>query len=562
VGDKIEAVIRIGVYDVERELGKGAMGTVYLVRHRGLGIRRAIKVLAGNTGTTSGERFVREIELLGRVGGSGIVPVHEAGVFEGRPFYVMDLMPGGTLRERLRETGALPWKDAARIVRDLARALERCHASGLVHRDLKPDNVLFDEQGAPRIADFGCARDMNAQEHLTRTGTLIGTPSYMAPEQLEGKHVDARADVYGLGVILHELVTGDLPYTATSVMALIAAIHGGKRARLKSHAAPSDLDIVVDGALEADASKRIESAEALALALDGVVAMEEGPDRRPLLAGAAGVVVLALGAALFMHRSASEPKGAGEGGTAAVPVAPQAPPTAPPAPPAKVVPKVKLRPGLREVRPGVYAWKLPQGEIEMVRVPGDAIDNQTFFIGRTELTVGAYKAFCKATGHEPPEMPEEWKATDDFPVIGVNWDEAKAYCEWGKLHLPTLAEWLRAAGAGDGRKFAWGNDPPDVERCQTKSHQKFGAHPAPVGSFLQGASPCGALDMTGNVREWCEDVDKTTEQTEEISVPSHSVRGGGYGTTDDFLSLSNRDSEGTVVRLPDVGFRPALSEGP
>src|SRR5579872_1862555 len=148
----------LGPYDLEDVLGRRATGTL-----------RAVKVLDGPASGEAIERFRREAEALARVAGKGVVTVHETGLADGRAWYAMDLLPGGSLRDRLTERGRYPWREAALLVASLARTLERCHAAGIVHRDMKPENVLFDEQGNARIADFGLARDLRAAT-LTATG--------------------------------------------------------------------------------------------------------------------------------------------------------------------------------------------------------------------------------------------------------------------------------------------------------------------------------------------------------------------------------------------------------
>src|SRR2546423_3992561 len=195
----------LGDYRLEDELGRGGMATVYRAVHKPTGALRAVKVLRGEVDPEVVARFRREAAALARVGGDAVVPVHEVGAAPGSVFFAMALMSGGSLAARLGERGRFEWREAVAPAVAIRRALERCHRGGFVHRDLKPDNVLFDDQDRPRIADFGVARDASAAS-LTETGTLLGTPAYMAPEQLRGERAGVPADIYALGEILHALL--------------------------------------------------------------------------------------------------------------------------------------------------------------------------------------------------------------------------------------------------------------------------------------------------------------------------------------------------------------------
>ncbi|HZU95298.1 MAG TPA: serine/threonine-protein kinase [Planctomycetota bacterium] len=260
-----------GAYDLEGELGRGGMGAVYRARHRATGAVRAVKFIEGATSGEAVARFRREAEALARVGGAGIVPVHETGREGGRAWIVMDLLPGGSLADQLRARGRYPWREAALLVASLARTLERCHAAGIIHRDVKPANILFDDQGNARLADFGLARDLE-DARLTVSGTVIGTPGYMAPEQVDGKRASPASDVFALGVVLFELVTGERPYSGRSPAEHVMKALKEERQRVDELASvPPELEGVIARALAPKVANRTPSAAAFAQELEWVL---------------------------------------------------------------------------------------------------------------------------------------------------------------------------------------------------------------------------------------------------------------------------------------------------
>ncbi len=264
--------MRIGAYLIEGELGRGGMGRVYKARHEGTGVLRAIKVLDHQGDVEAIVRFRREAEALARAGGAVSVPIHESGVEQGRFYFVMDFMPGGSLADLLKRGGPLPWREAAALMAHVARGLEKLHALGLIHRDLKPANVLLGDDGAPRIADLGCVRDLS-RSVLTQTGTILGTPAYMAPEQLHGEPAGPACDVFAAGAILHELVAGTRPHAGSSPVEIFASLSRGARTPLES----PPLEAVVTRALDREPSRRPTAAE---LARDLERLATGGPARR------------------------------------------------------------------------------------------------------------------------------------------------------------------------------------------------------------------------------------------------------------------------------------------
>jgi hypothetical protein len=293
--------VDLGDYELEGELGRGAFGRVYRARHRPTGAIRAVKILDGVSDVETLDRFRREAQALARVGGRGVVVVHEAGVDRGRLFFAMSLLAGGSLRQTIVREGKLEWQRAVAITAGLARTLERCAAAGLVHRDVKPENVLLDEAREPWLSDFGCVRDLSASRVLTVTGSSVGTPGYMAPEQLRGERATAAADVFALGVLLHELVTGTRPYPGPSAVALLSQALAARPPRASEvPGVPPGLDDVIASALAPEPSKRPAAGE-LSQRLEALLAGARPEPRSraglPVVTAAVVLVVVALAVA-------------------------------------------------------------------------------------------------------------------------------------------------------------------------------------------------------------------------------------------------------------------------
>lgn len=306
----------IGRYEIHSELGRGAFATVYLARIPGLERNFALKLLTPGADQVDEARFTREAQIAARLDHPGIVPVLDFGVetSSGRSFLVMEHVPGQTLKDRLEREGSLPWPEALAIVAELAAAIEVAHAAGVLHRDLKPDNVLMDARGGrPRVCDFGLARADDLRSTLSQAGEAMGTPVYMAPEQVRGEDVTSLADVYGLGMILYTLLTGTPPYVGSTVSDTFTRVTGGG-APAPSRSVPGipkRVDALVLRAIHLDPQRRPASAEAFATELQAVAAGGGGSGfsaRGPLgLALALGVLCVLLGTwALLAERRASE----------------------------------------------------------------------------------------------------------------------------------------------------------------------------------------------------------------------------------------------------------------
>ena len=262
-----------GEYSLQRELGRGGMGVVYLARDVQLDRDVAIKVLPSHLSVKpeSRERFLREARTAAGLSHPNIVPIHRVGESRGFVFFVMAYVPGQTLGERLRASGPVPPAEAMRLLREVAWALEYAHERGIIHRDVKPDNILIEEgSGRALVTDFGIARNaMATSEMNTDPGRIMGTAHFMSPEQAACGDVDARSDLYSLAVVGYLAVSGRLPFESSSLPALLVQQATGVPAPL-AHIAPgvpAELAAVIDRCLATRRENRLASGKAIADAL-------------------------------------------------------------------------------------------------------------------------------------------------------------------------------------------------------------------------------------------------------------------------------------------------------
>jgi len=255
-------------YELEGELGRGGMGVVYRVRQKSLDRHLALKVLRPGEAVARRalERFRREAKSLARLRHPHIARVHEVGECEGRVYFTMDLIEGRSLAEELAERPATP-AQAVRWMRQVASAIAYVHGHGLVHRDVKPANVLIDAAGDACVVDFGLAREAEVSSELTRSGHFLGTPAYMAPEQARGEHgaVGEATDVYAMGAVLYECLTGRRAFEGASIVELVAAVCEGEATppRRIDPKIPAPLERVCLKAMARRPEERYQSAQAM-----------------------------------------------------------------------------------------------------------------------------------------------------------------------------------------------------------------------------------------------------------------------------------------------------------
>ncbi|MDH5804727.1 MAG: serine/threonine-protein kinase, partial [Gemmatimonadota bacterium] len=308
-----------GRYLVEREIGSGGMATVYLaedIRHKR---KVAVKVLRPELASILGaNRFLREVEIAAQLQHPHILTLIDSGAADGILYYVMPFIEGESLRGKLEREKELPVGDAVRIVREIVDALVKAHATGVVHRDIKPDNILLSGRHAI-VTDFGIAKALSEAtggRNVTETGMALGTPTYMAPEQaVADPNVDHRADIYAVGVLAYEMLTGTPPFGGANVQAVLSAhvTQTPKAVTETRPTVPAQLGALVMKCLEKKPADRWQTAEELHAELEryatpseGTVPVEPASKKRPVLkalAEAGVIIAVALAGVFFFNRS-------------------------------------------------------------------------------------------------------------------------------------------------------------------------------------------------------------------------------------------------------------------
>jgi eukaryotic-like serine/threonine-protein kinase len=537
------------------------------------------------------QRFYREAKALARLSHPNIIKIHDFGEFEGAPYFVMEYLAGGTLKERMGKP--FPWQEATRLLIPVAHALSRAHQQGILHRDVKPSNIMLTATGDPILTDFGIAKMLESEETrgLTLSGVGIGTPEYMAPEQGKGEKVDARADIYSLGIVFFELVTGCKPYTAITPMAIILK-HINDPLPLPGQfvpALPVNVEHVILKALAKDPENRYPDMGAFAAALEnllvnpGEITISREDTGKTLIAGtpsqdivtpvvpltkpkrwwrwAVGIGGLVLVAGIIialkiLNKKDEDTKALQPAAIAisintpvpitsftatltdtpqltSTPIQPE-PETVSPVDNMKLVfiPEGNSLIGVTQADLDVLFAMCPTCERKQYTdAPQHSVYLDSFRIDQTEVTMNQFSLFIKATKYitdaekyglgrvfdpsindfhrlnsvnwqQPQGKQISLAQFGNYPVVQVSWNDASAYCSWAGRRLPSEAEWEKAARGMEGFLFPWGNEQPN---SQLVNYNQTNGGPLPVGSYPEGVSPYGAMDMAGNVYEWVND---------------------------------------------------------
>jgi serine/threonine-protein kinase len=581
-------------YEILRWIGGGGMAEVFLARHRIHGALFAVKVLS--TSLAEDERivarFVQEARTAATLAGhSNIVPIFDIGAQNGLYFLIMQYVEGEDLAKYLKRHGRLLPQDAAHIACQVADALVWASAKGVVHRDLKPSNLYLDQNGRIMVLDFGIAKAADVPSPLTAAAERLGTVYYMSPEQILGQPCDCRSDLYSLGVVFFEMLTGGRPFEGDSSRAIEVA-HLQTLApdvRDLDPQLPGELSYIVSHLLAKKPDDRYQSPSELVEHLNQIGASSMPLTLRPNLSATDRPMDGAAAASGSTRRSGSlseinPPR-------LQTPIAREksvvAQSTPPPNAPIESAPVAKSQ-GTKMIWGGIAVCSIlivgaliylvlgrhPAAEkptapaqvtapnavmpstvnsaIRLDRLGGrmklaaagnfifgDDTDPQSpngketvnlpaFYIDETEVSNGAYRTFCSQTKHQPPDSPT-FNRQPDYPVTNVSFEDAQAFADWIGKRLPTEKEWEKAARGTDGRIYPWGNEPWPNAPVTIQ----------PVISNPDRVSPSGEYNMAGNVMEWTTGhfpagPAEIKDMTKALGTPNFSsewkvIKGGYFG---------------------------------
>ncbi len=631
----------IGRYHIVEQLGAGGMAYVYKAYDTRLERNVAIKVIRNDLFGNSVierilKRFEREAKAMAHLSHPNIVKVLDYGEHDDSPYLVMELISGGTLKQLLGKP--MLYTSAVRLLEPVGRALAYAHSENILHRDVKPSNILITSTGEPILTDFGIAKllDSDDGQTLTGTGVGIGTPEYMAPEQGLGKPVDGRTDVYSLGIVFYELITGRKPFAADTPLAVLLKqvndpfpMPGKLIPDL-----PDDVDHVIFKAMAKDPADRYQSMNNFVHALNNLE-KEKEPLKGSLqqLSEVSDEKLEPDGT--FIETAFDEQKNKDtevnlipddqnqkansedfKGINEPLPVPDE--PVLPPLSGDKTISKRKNKKFWQVAAvsfAGVILLLMIIGfasgwfaavmrdtgsievseidEMTMVYVPAgnfimgspDGVGNynehpqhtvylDAYWIDKTEVTNNMYKKCVDAGSCTHPasyssntrDSYYENSSYDNYPVTNVTWDQANAFCYWAGKHLPTEAQWEKAARGTDGSSFPWGNDPINESLA---NYGNLVGDTMEVGSYPSGASPYGALDMAGNVWEWVADYYIENEYYLYLQNPKdnplvttdskyRSLRGGSWQNGSNSLMTAYRCFGFPNAALNNTGFRCAM----
>ena len=601
--------MNLGKYEILAELGRGGFGTVYQARDLTLERTVALKVLHPQLAADLEfvRHFQREAKSLASLEHPYILPVYEFNQADGLYYIAMRYLPGGSLADRLSSQGPLPEGEVLAIARQLVAGLQYAHGQGMTHCDIKPNNILFDGLGNVLISDFGLARAAQTKSSASSSmmSAAAGTPSYMPPEMWDEKAVTSAVDQYSLACVLSEALTGKKLFDGETTPRIMMKHF---QPLVQPEGIPTGWRAVLAKALSREPGDRypnlatmladLESSKAQITLKSTLPATPWKGALKPILLGIGLFFLFAIFLLWWGNRARPTPPVTqpiptattlpvnapidtpviqptdlpSESATNVPTLAPPSAPTSLPTSTSTTIPTSSPTPGYGETRvrekDGMLQIYVPAGTFTMGREMGETDEKPVhevyldgYWIDKFEVTQAQYEqcsdaGACDYNNSNRSRQP----SYADHPAVYVTWAQANAYCLWAGGRLPTEAEWEKAArGDKDTRSFPWGEglDPAKANFVGVRGDT------APVGSYPDGASPYGVLDMAGNVWEWVMDwyaADYYANSPESNPTgPSdgfyHVIRGGSWVFYTDYLRVFSRYRGDPDTAVTYFGFR-------
>jgi serine/threonine-protein kinase len=557
---------RLGKYLFEQFLG-GGMSHVYKAKDTLINRTVVVKILteSGVHDEDTKKRFLREAQMAGSISHENIIRVYDFGEHEGRPFMVMEYLQGNDLRAAIQKGELTNTEDRLRILVQLARAMQHIQTIGIVHRDLKPDNVFLSESRQVKLMDFGIAKTKDLS--ITRTGYTLGTPYYMAPEQVTSKDVTEKVDIYSFGIVMYELFTGAKPFKAENVQEVFFKILNEPLdvAPLVALKVPAPVVDLVRHCTEKDQNMRPADFGVIVRQLEAVLKTMESADEnalkelsRPRLVitkqmWTAGLVAAGVLALLLIWN---------------------------------LIPKGGEARKQEKKEDALVVVELPTtlatatGPMVLVNegefLYGEANERKSlkgFYLDRYEVTNEQYKRFSAERNWPLPDGFPDDEASRRLPVVNVTFDDAREFAAWAGKRLPMAQEWEKAARGPQGRTYPWGFEHlPDFAVVADNHALKDNKGPKEVGAWRESTSKYEAMDLAGNVFEWVDERVKPTPGAvkafaslmrpppteEELWV---QIRGGSFFRPLDKNASVQFASAPARFRSPDIGFRCVVDVG-
>jgi serine/threonine protein kinase len=589
--------IELGPYRVENRIGAGGMATVFKAYQSNMGRYVALKILSQELSRTEEfvSRFTREARVIGSLQHPYILPVYDFGEAKGYIYLAMRLVENGSLSDLIRSYTRFDLPKASDIVRQLGSALEYAHKKGVIHRDFKPSNVLIDEFENCLLSDFGIAKLAESSTNLTATGRIMGTPTFLSPEQGSGKHIDERSDIYSLGIVIYQMLTGEVPFKADTPLGVIYKhIHEPLPAPSSVvPGLPEPVEKVILKALAKDPQDRYRSAgdlvkdfEAAAAPFamqthpticmgsfsDAGKASEPQSGKKKGLLGhkwlipALVVLIIAIAAAFLVPKFLKP--GVGKDHIALIS--------------AGIVEVSGKNPKgqeeFRHKKDKAVAVLIPGGQFVMgsdqysYEKPVQTITLKSYLIDKYPVTNRQYEQFVQQTKHvtdaekngygnvligrhwrkvkgatwSKPDGVESIEGKENHPVRQISYNDALAYCQWAGKDLPTEAQWEKAARGPQGYKYPWGDSDPNDTLA---NYDNSIGSTTPVDRYEKGQSFYGCFNMAGNTYEWCKDWYTTYSEAKRVDTDpagpdkgsERVVKGGCYVEGMESLRSAHRD---------------------